>query len=118
MSDFKAMHQIRFPLRLCSDLAGQGAVYPMDNVTTSKTAKRQSVQWRIQDFLTGKPSVPFSAEPGHRVGYTGITPLEIFQISCVTIVVGKTETRRLILASVVNASSRRRRGLHVQGGPN
>ena len=75
----------------------------------------KSVQWRMQDFVNGEAVRPFSNKP---------TEMEInFQICWVAYspskncraAAGKTTTRRLIrriiLESVVNASSRRRWGL-------
>jgi len=89
-----------------------------------KTAKRQSVQWhRLCRILsTGKTSVHLSRNPqGRKFG--GITA-EIFSLLAASqspskiwraAAAGKIVTRRLIsriiLESVVNASSRRRRGL-------
>jgi len=72
----------------------------------------------MHDFVNGEAFRPFSKEPtGMEI--RGITA-ENFQIFCVAIAVDKIVTRRLssriILEAVVNASSRRHRGLgHVCG---
>ena len=66
----------------------------------------QPVQLRMQDFVNGKPSVPFPRSP-IRVGDPAVSPRKIFQTSCVAIdveklprraaaAVGKIATRRLI----------------------
>ena len=70
----------------------------------------------MQDFDYGEDFCPFIEEPtGSEIRryHQG----NFFSISCVAIAVenltrpGKIATRRIILESVVNASSRRRRGL-------
>jgi len=76
--------------------------------TLLQRQRRQSVQWRMQDFVNGE-AVPSPRSPKGR--RTKSITQEFFQNSCVAIAVGKTETRRLIsriiLASVVSASRSR-----------
>jgi len=80
------------------------------------------VQWRIHDFVNGEAFRPFSEEPtGMEI--RGYHFRKIFKFAASQLpsknyraaAVGKTATRRLIseiiLESVVNASSHRRRDL-------
>jgi len=90
----------------------------LDNVSKLDS----EVQWHMQDFVNREAFHPLFEEPtGSEIG--GYHPGKSFKLAasqspsknCRAAAVGKTATRRLIsriiLESVVNASSRRRRGL-------
>jgi len=93
-----------------------GAIVRLGNVTKLLQRQRRDGQWRMQDFVNGEPP-PFSKKEPTGSEVREYHPREIFEISRIAITVKKlshccgwknvTRQRvsRIILASVVNASS-------------
>jgi len=98
-----------------------GAIGQLYDVTELLQTQRRDSQWHMQEFVNGRAFPPFRG--AHKDKGPEYYPMEFFcnqprrsrRKNCRAAAVGKNATRRrvsrMILASVVNASRRRRRGL-------